>query len=205
MGAHEKKRIPPLRQKRYCCEYLKERRTKEQGFAMISTGVRKSESSKRAKLRAEVELRESGSKDSTHLNPYDQDENREIFNTCYDNPKWGLAGLWTINPIAEWPDHWIWDYSEEAHLEQCNLYAEGFHRLGCIGCPMARECGRKQEFERWPGFKKLWIRAFDKCIVDRKDAGLKQLFASGQEWFEWWLSDKAMEESIDEDQICFEG
>lgn len=36
----DKKKIPPLRHMRYCCEHLKERKTPEQGDAMISTGVR---------------------------------------------------------------------------------------------------------------------------------------------------------------------
>lgn len=200
-----KKRIPPLRQKRYCCEHLKERRTPEQGLAMISTGVRKAESTKRAKLRSELEIRGRRAEEKMHLDPYDQDENTELFRACFDNPNWGREGLWTVNPIAEWPDHWIWDYSEEAHLEQCVLYEEGFHRLGCIGCPMAREKGRRREFARWPGFERLWRKAFDALMQIRKEAGLKNIFASGAEWFEWWISDAAMEEPIDEDQLYFDG
>lgn len=197
----KKKRIPPLRHKRYCCEFLKERKTPQQGNAMISTGVRKAESSRRAKQRAELEH------DYKHLNPYDQEDGVEVetFRTCFDHPDWSHEGLWTINPIAEWPDAFIWDYSKEAKLGQCSLYAEGFQRLGCIGCPMAGECGRRQEFQRWPLFEKLWRRAFDDLVKIREDLGLKKVFSSGAEWFEWWLSDSAMEELVDEDQLCFDG
>lgn len=198
------KRTPPLRYMRYCCEHLKERRTSEQGNAMISTGVRKAESSKRAQTRAELEH------ERKHLNPYDQEEGVEVetFRTCFDNPDWAKEGLWTINPIAEWPDHWIWDYSAEAHLDQCDLYAEGFRHLGCIGCPMASYADRKHEFDRWPAFKRLWIRAFDQLIKIRRERGLTiwdKSGETGEDWFNWWITDATMEEPIDEGQLLLEG
>lgn len=203
----EKKKMPPLRQKRFCCAHLKERKTKEQGNAMLSTGVRRAESTRRAKQRSELEKMGRTVKEKEHLSPYDQEDGVEVetFRTCFDNPEWMAEGLWTINPIAEWPDHWIWDYSAEAHLEQCSLYGEGFDRLGCIGCPMARERGRRREFERWPGFERIWRRAFDRLVEIRESLGLAQRFTSGEEWFEWWLSDRAMEETVDEDQLYFDG
>lgn len=197
----EKKKIAPLRHIRYCCEFLKEHKVPEQGNAMISTGVRKAESSRRAKKRAELEHNHK------HLNPYDQEDGVEVetFRACFDNPDWAKEGLWTINPIAEWPDHWIWDYSAEAHLEQCGLYMEGFSRLGCVGCPMAGEDGRRREFERWPGLKKVWLRGFRRCMEARERAGLVQHYSSEEEWLEWWISDRAQEETIDEHQLYLDG
>lgn len=174
---------------------------------MVSTGVRKAESIRRAKQRSELEIRGATAEGVTHLNPYDQENGVEVetFRTCFDNPGWAREGLWTINPIAEWPDHWIWDYSAEARLEQCSLYAEGFDRLGCIGCPMAGERGRRREFERWPAFEILWLRAFDRLVKLRTELGLVRKFSCGAEWFEWWLSDAAMEEPVDEDQLYLDG
>ena len=49
------KLIPPLRHMRYCCAEFKERRTPEQGKAMIATGVRKAESVRRKLHRSELE------------------------------------------------------------------------------------------------------------------------------------------------------
>ena len=192
----KKKRVPPMRHMRYCCEHLKEKKTLEQGSAMICTGVRRAESTRRAKQRAELEH------DHEHLNPYDQEYGVEVetWRVCFDNPKWGIEGLWTLNPIAEWPDHWIWDYSKEAHLEQCSLYNEGFDRLGCIGCPMGGECQRRRQFERWPGFRNAWLRAFRACIDGRKESGLPTPFTDPEEWMEWWLSDKTMGK-VDKSQI----
>lgn len=192
----KKKRVPPMRHMRYCCEHLKEKKTLEQGNAMICTGVRRAESTRRAKQRAELEH------DHEHLNPYDQEYGVEVetWRVCFDNPKWGIEGLRTLNPIAEWPDHWIWDYSKEAHLEQCSLYNEGFDRLGCIGCPMGGECQRRRQFERWPGFRNAWLRAFRACIDGRKESGLPTPFTDPEEWMEWWLSDKTMGK-VDKSQI----
>ncbi len=202
----KKQRFPPMRNMRYCCKHLKERRSSEYGDAMLATGVRKAESVSRKKYRSELEIQGDTRDAVTHLNPYDQDGEIEMdtFRACFDNPEWDRDGLWTLNPIAEWPDTWLWDYSAEAHLEQCTLYQEGFDRLGCIGCPMAGECGRRREFERWPGFERLWRKAFDDLVSLRAELGLAQKFSSGAEWFEWWLSDAAMEEPVNEDQIAFE-
>lgn len=176
----EKKKIAPLRQMRYCCKFLKERRVPEQGNAMVSTGVRKAESVRRKKQRSELEIRGMAAAEVKHLNPYDQEDGVEVetFRTCFDNPEWAKEGLWTINPIAEWPDHWIWDYSAEAHLEQCGLYAEDFGRLGCVGCPMGGECQRRRQFARWPGLKKVWLRGFQRCMEARERAGLVQVYSS---------------------------
>lgn len=193
----KKKLWPPLRKMRYCCEHLKERRTPEQGDAMISTGVRRAESTRRAKNRSELEH------GYTHLTPYDQDGEIDVesVRVCYDNPEWRNGGLFTLNPIAEWPDTWLWDYSTEAKLEQCSLYQEGFDRLGCIGCPMAGECDRRKEFDRWPAFEQIWRKVLDDLVKLRKQRGKTQKFSNGDEWFEWWMSDAAMEEPVNEDQM----
>lgn len=197
-------KFPPMRKMRYCCKHLKERRTSEYGGAMIATGVRKAESTQRKKYRSELEIQGDIRDAVTHLNPYDQDGEIDVetFRACFDNPEWALqGGLFTLNPIAEWPAAWIWDYSAEAGLEQCIVYQEGFDRLGCIGCPMAGECGRRREFERWPAFELMWRRAFDGLVALREELGLIQRFKSGAEWFEWWLSDAVMEEPVNEDQM----
>lgn len=70
---------------------------------------------------------------------------------------------------------------------------------------MAGECGRKREFERWPEFKRLWLQAFNRCIKAREEARCVQRFKSAEEWFEWWLSDEAMEKPISEDQLVLDG
>ena len=152
------KKFPPLRRMRWCCAHLKERRSEEYGSAILALGVRKYESTRRAKSRDELKIAAHGPNRQGHIMAWDNHENRGTFETCYAQAEK------RVNPLAHWPDSYIWDYSREAGLEQCGLYGEGFRRLGCIGCPMAREKERRREFDRWPKFREQWIRIFDRVI-----------------------------------------
>lgn len=177
----QKKLIPPLRQARYCCEHLKEQRTAEQGEALLSFGVRRQESTKRKNNRREMEIKKP---EEILIMSFDNDENRRTFETCYrfDEKR--------LNPLAEWTEEDVWNYSAYWKLEQCSLYQEGFRRLGCIGCPMAGSCGRKTEFARWPAYKQLYLMAFGRMLEERRRRGLTiyDYAQTPEEWFEWWLS-----------------
>ena len=101
-----------------------------------------------------------------------------------------LALLRMLTPQA-------WNYSRDVKLEQCSLYSEGFDRLGCIGCPLAREQNRRREFSRWPKFYEQYLRTFDRMLERRRQCGDAILdYASTAEiWMEWWLSDHVQETS----------
>jgi phosphoadenosine phosphosulfate reductase len=119
------------------------------------------------------------------------------------------AGLWrTVNqnrqgglivaPIAYWTDEDVWAFHALHRLPYCELYDQGFKRLGCIGCPMAGPEGQRHEFERWPAYRKLWRRGFQKMwdrwhgIPNRKgNPRFFEKFGSAEATFEWWLSGKA--------------
>lgn len=121
--------------------------------------------------------------------PFDDGENRKIFELCYrDREK-------RVNPLAYWNDADIWNYSRDVKLEQCSLYSEGFDRLGCIGYPLAREQNRRREFSRWPKFYEQYLRTFDRMLERRRQCGDAILdYASTAEiWMEWWLSDHVQE------------
>ena len=193
------KKFPPLRRMRWCCDHLKERRSQEYGTAILALGVRKYESVRRAKRRDELEIASNGRGAQGIIMAWDNHENRRTFENCYAQAEKRL------NPLAHWPDSYIWDYSSEAGLEQCGLYQEGFQRLGCIGCPMAGEQERRREFGRWPKFQEQWIRSFDKVIQLREQECRTKEYACGLDWFEWWLRDRTQETSVDEDQLILEG
>jgi phosphoadenosine phosphosulfate reductase len=150
-----KKRMPPTRKVRFCCEYLKEHGGDGR---IVITGVRRSESSKRSK-RQEVE--------------------------CYSRS--GVAKT-IINPIIDWTENDVWAFIREHKLEYCSLYDEGFKRLGCIGCPMARAVGIKKEFIRWPHMERLYIKAFGKMVEKRVRDGIPTQWQNGQEVFDWWIN-----------------
>lgn len=159
-----KKRMPPTRQVRYCCEYLKER-----GGAgrFVATGIRWAESNRRAR--------------------------RGLIETCKRDSTRRF-----IHPIIDWSNADVWAYTKERGLPYCCLYDEGFDRIGCIMCPMA-EKRRHQDAERWPQYKRAYIRAFQKMVDKRITDGLPTEWRTGQEVYDWWMQDPKKKH---EDQGC---
>lgn len=64
-----------------------------------------------------------------------------------------------LAPIAYWTDEDVWAFIRSRNLPYCELYDQGFKRLGCIGCPMAGREGQAREFARWPKYERMWKRA----------------------------------------------
>ena len=173
----ERKKIPPTRKIRYCCGIYKERggigRT-------VITGVRWAESARRKNTRALLELN-AYSKQKIMLNN-DNDEARRLFESCQ------LKGKHILNPIVDWLTEDVWEYLNGNGIPHCCLYDEGFHRIGCIGCPMSREKGMLREFGRWPKYYAAYLRAFDRMLVARRESGLDCSFwPDAQAVMDWWI------------------
>ena len=175
-----KKRMPPTRIQRYCCEYLKE--SGGEGRVTV-TGVRWAESAKRKANRNLIDI---GGRKGVVFND-ENDESRRIVEQCYRTQKT------LFNPIIDWSDEDVWEFIKTYNIRYCSLYDEGWKRLGCIGCPMAQ---REEEFIRWPTYKQAYIHTFDRMIAKRLEDGLGHAFKfkTGQECFDWWISKNIKEE-----------
>lgn len=166
--------IPPTRQFRYCCSYLKEASGKGR---VTVTGVRWAESNRRKTLHGVVDLRTKSKKligkalaenPAASLNKRgglimndDNDESRRMVEMCYRTKKT------LVNPIIDWTDEDVWEFlNDVAKVPHCSLYDEGFKRLGCIGCPLAGAKNMMRDFERWPKYKELYLLAFEKMIAN---------------------------------------
>ena len=103
------------------------------------------------------------------------------------------------NPIIEWSDSEVWNFIESEHIEVNPLYKMGFHRVGCIGCPMDSKI-RYFEYEMFTTYKAAYIRAFDRMIEAMKNDGTGRIpkWRNGTEVFRWW-----MEESDIPGQLSF--
>ena len=181
-----KKGIPPTRLARYCCECLKEHGGEGR---FVITGVRWAESGKRKKNRDMLEFDRYGS------NSKKAKANREKFNLMNDNAEKRrmmetciIRGKHILNPIIDWSDEEVWEFIHYFKIPYCNLYDEGFKRLGCIGCPNGGKKHMIKEFKRWPKFKENYIRAFDRMLVRRKEKGLKTDWKTGEEVMNWWIN-----------------
>ena len=106
------------------------------------------------------------------------------------------TGTWAVSPILRWRWKHVWDFIAEQRLPVCSLYSEGFSRLGCIGCPMARAEGKRMQFKRWPKYLKGWRRAFKRLWENRMARGkpwaTAEKFENWEALFDWWVSDDSM-------------
>lgn len=174
-----RKLMPPTRLVRYCCAVLKEGGGKDR---FIATGVRWDESTNR-KIRGSLEVIVPDKKKSLFL-INDNDEDRRLFESCQ------LKGKRVVNPIVDWKDCDIWEYSEAEAIEMNPLYHCGFNRVGCVGCPMAGKARREFEFAMFPKIKDAYIRTFDKIILERAAKGkTNRILQTGVDMFHWWMED----------------
>lgn len=89
------------------------------------------------------------------------DRNNKMVEMCYK------THTTTVNPIIDWTESEVWEFIKEYKVPYCCLYDEGFKRLGCIGCPMGSRQQREAEFERYPKYKALYMKAFEKMVENR--------------------------------------
>lgn len=176
-----RKLMPPTRLVRYCCEVLKEHGGEGR---FVITGVRWAESTRRKNNRSMVETNfgSKSKKDNIviHLNN-DNDAARRMVEQCT------LKSKHVLNPIIDWSDSEVWEFIRRYNLPYCELYDQGFDRLGCIGCPMQGTKGMERDFERYPKFKKAYLRAFDRMLQVRKEKGLETDWKTAEEVMNWWL------------------
>lgn len=193
-----RKLFPPTRNGRFCCEFLKE---SGGDGRMTVTGVRWAESVNRERNQGEVVIHDGGNliegnEDSFRVSPRhnaliltnDNEGSRRLVEQCYKRRKT------TVNPIIDWTDAEVWDFIRANKIPYCSLYDEGFHRLGCIGCPMAQTKWRERDFARWPKYKNAYLLAFGKMLELRKEknrpfrcGGIAYKDATPQDVFNWWM------------------
>lgn len=132
------KKGPPSRFVRFCCEVLKEYKVRDRAIQ----GIRREESTKRAERYKEPEM-------------------------CRTYPKGGKARIYL--PILEWSLEDVARFIEERGIRLAPAYYDEAgvchydRRLGCIGCPLATEWKRREQFKQYPKMLRLWMvktRAF---------------------------------------------
>lgn len=167
--AIEKKILPSMRV-RWCCAEYKE--TAGAGKVTL-IGIRKAESSRRAK-RNEVEINNRKfSGDLGGLDEYRQEQKAKrarrkskkqgvnITNSDEERTLGCIHGKESllISPIIHWTERDVWDFLNALHIPHCILYDQGCTRIGCILCPMSSPRQKQKDIQRWPHVKRNWIKA----------------------------------------------
>lgn len=176
----------PTRVARFCCAELKE----SSGAGMVTLiGIRRAESSKRAK-RNEVEL--GGHKFSGTLDQFNRE--REVEAQCM--AKYGKADKIIVAPIIEWSDMDVWDFIKGNNIEYCKLYDEGWKRIGCLFCPMARKSEMRMCKEKYPKYKEAIIRTIHHIRNKPIGGGMWETIPNltDEQVFEWWTSKKGLKQ-----------
>ena len=165
------KQILPTMRVRWCCAEYKE----NTGAGRVTLiGIRHQESSRRAK-RNEVEIsnrKYSGTLEG--LDEYRQElkakrarrkskkDGVNITNAEQEQTLGCISGKESllISPIIHWTEQDVWEFLNKVmEVPHCSLYDEGWHRIGCIGCPMSSVNQKKIENIRYPHVKRNWIKA----------------------------------------------
>lgn len=173
-----KKHILPTMIVRWCCAEYKEM----SGAGKVTLiGIRKEESSRRSK-REEIEI--SNHKFSGNFDQFS--EHKEKMVTCV-----GGKDKILISPIINWSERDVWQFLNSHSIPHCELYDEGYRRIGCILCPMAVRKAKVRDIQRYPHVKRKWVQAIQKLI----DAGyLNHNFNDAEFSFNWWISGKSFKE-----------
>lgn len=146
-----KKKGMPSRFARFCCEVLKEYKVLDRAVQ----GVRRAESIKRAKRYKEPEV-------------------------CRTYPKGQKARIYL--PILEWTDDNVAEFIKERGIKCHPLYYDDkgeFHverRLGCIGCPLASQSKRIEQYKQYPKILKRSIECEQEFIKTHWNRGVAARF-----------------------------
>lgn len=179
-----RKRIPMTRLARYCCTILKESNNTNR---CVVLGIRRLES----QSRADSGVAELPGKSRGEKRLFDMDNGDErIIAPCQ------MKATLKIHPIVDWSDADVWRFIHDSRIEMNPCYSMGFHRVGCVGCPMAGK-GRYAEFRTWPKYEVLYRRAFERMVEARRAIGKDGPWRDGDEVFRWWMEDKNLDGQMD--------
>lgn len=113
------------------------------------------------------------------------------------------AGVCYVHPIFYWGSDDVWAFIQQYHVPYCELYDQGWHRIGCVGCPLSRR-SRERDFARWPRIEAGWQRAFRRLWQSR----VASFAARGEVWpgvarwgtwegmWSWWLADRVPDREL---------
>ena len=199
------RRMLPTRQFRYCCEVLKEGGG---GNSVTLTGVRRAESVKRSKRNTfEVTSHKLSTDSSVEFEAWRQQEiakirtkntNQDQFAEQSETEVRCISGKdkIIINPILNWTDRDVWDFlNKVVKVEHCELYDKGYHRLGCLFCPMASLKEQRRMERDYPKYKNQYLRTIRKLREYREAHDMPNPYESmtDEQVFQWWLSKKSLD------------
>lgn len=110
-----------------------------------------------------------------------------------------------VNPIFFWSEQQVWEFIRGEGLPYCELYDQGWKRIGCVVCPFESPANTQRSMARWPRLFEATRKQAERYYNDRRDAynrwlateegkrgkrpsGPDRRFTTFGEWWEWWLA-----------------
>lgn len=177
--ACKKEGILPTRTIRWCCAEFKE--TGGAGKVTL-IGIRKEESARRAK-REEISTDIKGKRTEETFDQWSEHEEKMV--ACV-----GGKDKILVSPIIHWTKRDVWEFLNENGIPHCELYDQGYTRIGCICCPMSRPRQKRKEIERWPHVKRNWLKTIQ-WLID--NGYIDHNFSDPETGFRWWISGKSFD------------
>lgn len=109
----------------------------------------------------------------------------------------GSGEKFVLCPSLYFSDTEVWEIIKIEGLPYCELYDQGWERIGCIGCPMAKTRERKMHLQTFSGYDRLYRLAFSRLWYKRagtisSKTGLEwfgsRKFTNSDDLFDWWVS-----------------
>ena len=173
----KKKHILPTRILRWCCSEFKE----TSGVGKVTlVGVRKEESTRRAK-REEISTEIKGKRNEETFDQWSEHEENMV--ACV-----GGKDKILVSPIIYWTERDVWEFLNVNGIPHCELYDNGYTRIGCICCPMSQPRQKAKEIKRWPHVKRNWLKTIQ-WLID--NGYIDHNFNDAETGFRWWISGKS--------------
>ena len=177
----KKKHLMPTRVLRWCCAEFKE---KGGAGKVTLTGIRKEESARRAK-RGEISMSKKvkGKYINETLDQWSEHEEKMV--TCV-----GGKDKILVSPLIYWTARDVWEFLNGNGIPHCELYDQGYTRIGCICCPMSQLRQKRKDIERWPHVKRGWLRTIQWL---EENGYYSHPEESAETNFQWWISGKSFD------------
>lgn len=176
----KREHILPTRRIRWCCAEYKE---KSGAGKVTLIGIRWEESARRAK-RGEISTNIKGKRNEETFDQWSEHEEKMV--TCV-----GGKDKILVSPIIHWTERDVWEFLNENGILHCELYDQGYTRIGCICCPMSNARQKRREVERWPHVKRNWLKTI-KWLIE--NGYINYNFNDAEIGFRWWISGKSFDE-----------
>lgn len=197
----------PTQIMRFCCKDLKESQAPDR---TVVTGVRWEESTARKRNRGIVNVSaskynydnfksygfaESPKGDLVLMN--DSTDGRSIAEHCFQQNKT------LVNPIVDWTGADVWSFIRGNGIKYCGLYDCGYHRLGCIGCPMGSLKQREKQLSDYPKYKEMYLCCAEYIIAWMRDnrPGEPMARYTPKDYLNWWLRNGVLPGQITFDDL----